>query len=454
MEILEVSKKSDSSNLYDKLNDSSLISNISFLDSNGNKVNFYIKTEKDISKQINEFCKKNKYSKNIEEMIENKIQKKIQDKMKLLEEDISDPEYDSTINKKNVSSKEFNKFNYENNSICNNSTLKSKNKNNDMINSKEFNQKSNKKNEIKKIIQNKKNLSVDSLYERKMFFYKKKKNKEHTNEIFKNEFNFKPRLNNYNKILNKSSDNIRNGHFKLSVEDRLIMLGNKSKKKLSKIIQLYYAKDFENNNFTYTPKINKYKRKNKNKNTYVSLYEDAKEIKKKINNKREILFKKTCSFHPKINTNSKNMEISTFNKFFSENKNCVTTEIIIKPYKEIQKKDFDLKYENEEIKNDRLTKPKVSKEVNVQKKNWMKSINQKIEEQKIKIYKNIFDVLDFNKNNFISYQTIDLSKFNKKMLSIISPILNEIIENKEEMVTFKEFIEKADKIIPKKIFKK
>ena len=44
-----------------------------------------------------------------------------------------------------------------------------------MINSKEFNQKSNKKNEIKKIIQNKKNLSVDSLYERKMFFYKKKK---------------------------------------------------------------------------------------------------------------------------------------------------------------------------------------------------------------------------------------------------------------------------------------
>ena len=173
MEILEVSKKCDSSNLNDKLNESSVISNISFLDSNGNKVNFYIKTEKDISKQINEFCKKNKYSKNIEEMIENKIQKKIQDKMKLLEEDISDPEYDSTINKKNVSSKEFNKFNYENNSICNNSTLKSKNKNNDMINSKEFNQKSNKKNEIKKIIQNKKNLSVDSLYERKMFFYNK-----------------------------------------------------------------------------------------------------------------------------------------------------------------------------------------------------------------------------------------------------------------------------------------
>ena len=85
------------------------------------------------------------------------------------------------------------------------------------------------------------------------------------------------------------------------------MLGNKSKKKLSKIIQLYYAKDFENNNFTFTPKINKYKRKNKNKNTYVSLYEDAKEIKKKINNKREILFKKTCSFHPKINTNSINI---------------------------------------------------------------------------------------------------------------------------------------------------
>ena len=69
-------------------------------------------------------------------------------------------------------------------------------------------------------------------------------------------------------------------------------------------------------------------------------------------------------------------------------------------------------------------------------------------------YKNIFDILDSNKNNFISYKTIDTSKFNKKILSIISPIINEIIENKEEMVTFKEFTEKAEKIIPQKMFKK
>ncbi len=54
-----------------------------------------------------------------------------------------------------------------------------------------------------------------------------------------------------------------------------------SKLKKSKIIQLYYQKDFDDNNYTFTPKINKYKRKNKNKNTYISLYEDAKEIKKK-----------------------------------------------------------------------------------------------------------------------------------------------------------------------------
>ena len=63
------------------------------------------------------------------------------------------------------------------------------------------------------------------------------------------------------------------------------------------------------------------------------------------------------------------MKISTFNNIISKKKNPLTTEIIIKPYKEIQKKDFDLKYENKEIKNDRLTKPKETKEVNVQKKN-------------------------------------------------------------------------------------
>ena len=231
------------------------------------------------------------------------------------------------------------------------------------------------------------------------------------------------------------------------------MLGKKSKKKLSKIIQLYYNNDFEENTFTFTPKINKYKRKNENKNRYFSLYENAEETRMKIEEKKEKLFKK-FTFKPEINQNSKNMEISSFKKILSENKKLISKEIIIKPTKKIKKNNLNLNEKKEEKKNEIPAKTIVSKEVNYYKKNWIKHINEKIEKQKMENYKNIFDILDSNKNNFISYKTIDTSKFNKKILSIISPIINEIIENKEEMVTFKEFTEKAEKIIPQKMFKK
>ena len=50
----------------------------------------------------------------------------------------------------------------------------------------------------------------------------------------------------------------------------------------------------------------------------------------------------------------------------------------------------------------------------------MKRINLKIKEQKIKIYKNIFDILDFNKNNFISYHIFDISNLNKKIFNNFS----------------------------------
>ena len=293
-----------------------------------------------------------------------------------------------------------------------------------------------------------------TIYERNMKF---NENKNRKIQNLKNELNkqesFFPSLNNYNKILNKSSDNILNGKLKLSVEDRLLMLGKKSKKKLSKIIQLYYNNDFEENTFTFTPKINKYKRKNENKNRYFLLYENAEETRMKIEEKKEKLFKK-FTFKPEINQNSKNMEISSFKKNLSENKKLISKEIIIKPTKKIKKNYLNLNEKKEEKKNEIPAKTIVSKEVNYYKKNWIKHINEKIEKQKMENYKNIFDILDSNKNNFISYKTIDTSKFNKKILSIISPIINEIIENKEEMVTFKEFTEKAEKIIPQKMFKK
>lgn len=133
----------------------------------------------------------------------------------------------------------------------------------------------------------------------------------------------------------------------------------------------------------------------------------------KIEEKKEKLFKK-FTFKPEINQNSKNMEISSFKKNLSENKKLISKEIIIKPTKKIKKNYLNLNEKKEEKKNEIPAKTIVSKEVNYYKKNWIKHINEKIEKQKMENYKNIFDILDSNKNNFISYKTIDTSKFNKK----------------------------------------
>ena len=56
-----------------------------------------------------------------------------------------------------------------------------------------------------------------------------------------------------------------------------------------------------------------------------------------------------------------------------------------------------------------------------------------------KKYKEIFDLLDEDKDNMISYNTINTANLNFKTLKIINPIINQIIEQKAQMITFREF---------------
>ena len=101
-----------------------------------------------------------------------------------------------------------------------------------------------------------------------------------------------------------------------------------------------------------------------------------------------------------------------------------------------------------ENESDRLNTTSSSKKSNITKKNWMNKAQEMIEKEKINKYKEIFNLLDHDKDNFISYDTLNTSNFSQKVLNAIGPILNEIIENKEEMVTFNEFYERAQKILP------
>ena len=51
--------------------------NISVINSNGNIINFKGKIGDDLQKQIDDFCERNNYSKDIKDKIEKEIQKKI-----------------------------------------------------------------------------------------------------------------------------------------------------------------------------------------------------------------------------------------------------------------------------------------------------------------------------------------------------------------------------------------
>ncbi len=89
---------------------------------------------------------------------------------------------------------------------------------------------------------------------------------------------------------------------------------------------------------------------------------------------------------------------------------------------------------------------------NIQKKkmfldNSMKGI-MKIKMQK---YKEIFDILDSDKDGFISYKNIKLSELNEDVLESLTPLFEDL-QKKENYIDFKEFCIKADDILEVKIF--
>ena len=69
----------------------------------------------------------------------------------------------------------------------------------------------------------------------------------------------------------------------------------------------------------------------------------------------------------------------------------------------------------------------------------METANRIIENGRKNKYKEIFDLLDEDKDNMISYNTINTANLNLKTLKIINPIINQIIEQKAQMITFREF---------------
>ena len=70
---------------------------------------------------------------------------------------------------------------------------------------------------------------------------------------------------------------------------------------------------------------------------------------------------------------------------------------------------------------------------------------------KINKYKFLFECLDSDRDGLISYDKIKLTGINDDILTVISPLLEELYENKKSL-NFKIFCSKVDKLFSNQKF--
>ena len=169
--------------------------------------------------------------------------------------------------------------------------------------------------------------------------------------------------------------------------------------------------------------------------------------------------KKKESMTQFINRISKNLEeIKTVNKSKTNmnNKNTFRPKISRGPKNPNQRNvtvNLDGFYDK------RITKDKneLQKKKNEEDKEKKNLYNQKskdiIIKMKIQKYKEIFNLLDSNKDGFISNSEIQLTKIDERVLKNISPLLEELNKTKKRM-NFKEFCIKIDKLMIEKKLEK
>ena len=215
-------------------------------------------------------------------------------------------------------------------------------------------------------------------------------------------------------------------------------------------------------------------------NTFDYLYYESEQQDEKIRKKQELYFKRYYPFKPRIspyakqlknknkestaqfiNRISKNLEeIKTVNKsrtnMNNNNKNTFRPKISRGPKNPNQRNvtvNLDGFYDK------RITKEKneLQKKKNEEDKEKKNLYNQKskdiIIKMKIQKYKEIFNLLDSNKDGFISNSEIQLTKIDERVLKNISPLLEELNKTKKRM-NFKEFCIKIDKLMIEKKLEK
>ena len=206
----------------------------------------------------------------------------------------------------------------------------------------------------------------------------------------------------------------------------------------SKIIQDKKEKKIEENmkkNYPFKPNISN---KNINKNNKKETKEEfinrlamnknqIGELKVLIDKKNKNIEEKEKLFHPTITRGPKNPN----QREFSVN----------------VKSDYNKKIcqENKDLVNKEVSNGMTKKNI------YLKKSMEIIMKTKMEKIKQIFNLLDSDNDGFISSDKIKLSNLNQKILVLITPLLEELQSNQDNM-TFKEFYDKAEPLLNNQIF--
>ena len=299
-----------------------------------------------------------------------------------------------------------------------------------------------------------------------------KLDKEQNNDILIN----KTVNNEYNNYYNNNMININKNELKNSYSISI----NKSNEFNKTKTNDFSRNNSEKTSFIFHNKIKKIEL-NPEKNLYDYLYLESKIIKDKKDKKLDENMKKNYPFKPTIS--KKNNELiknknetkedfinrmamnknqyeeiqSLIDKKNNKNNNKNHSQKLFQPlitrgpknpiqrqFSVNEKGDYEKKLnkENNELFNNEISNTMTKK--NLYLKNSMEIILKK----KTEILKQIFNLLDSDNDGFISSEKIKLSNLNQQTLVLLTPLLEELQSNKDNM-TFKEFYEKAEPLLSK-----
>jgi len=247
---------------------------------------------------------------------------------------------------------------------------------------------------------------------------------------------------------------------------------NKKSRSKTPIKSSKYNSDESFTSFNINNKVKNFEIKPES-NLFDYLYFESKIIKKKNDETFKMKFEQEYPFKPTISKNTNNMlknRKETKGEFIKKlgGKKNEYEEIIILPNKKNQfektnekisnfpNKDLDMNYNKNALnqiinnENNDLIQKGISNSMII-KQTYLKNTAEIILNTKIRKIQQIFNMLDSDQDGFISCESIKLSNLNEKLLSVLTPFIEELYSNKENL-TFRDFYDKVEPILSNNFF--